>query len=97
MTDEATVKEHEENVAAAEKALAEAKAKAAFMEFPKYIEPHESHVVTQEAAHGDAPPHRSTPAFGGFHVDREGKVKVLVHNAEEEAKALAAAVAAEVE
>jgi hypothetical protein len=84
MTDEATVKEHEENVAAAKKALAEAKAKAAFMEFPKWVAVHESHIHKA----GD---HISVPLFPDHHVDREGKVTVLVHDLEHEAKALAAA------
>jgi hypothetical protein len=82
---EPTIKDHEENVAAAEKALAEAKAAAAFKEFPKFVAPHESHVVKTDD-------HVSVPMFSGHHVDREGLVTVLVHDAEEEAKALAAAL-----
>ncbi len=66
--------------------LAAAEAKASHQEFPKWVEPHASHVVTK----GD---HVSSPAFPDFHVSRDdGKFSVLVHSAEEEAKALAAAV-----
>lgn len=84
--------ELEAAVSEAEKNLAEARARAAHKEFPKFIEPHASHVVKREAPHGEAPPHVSVPAFTEHHVDREGKITVLVRDAEEEAKALAEAV-----
>ena len=66
--------------------LAAAKAKVAHQEFPKWIEPHASHVHT--AAGG----HVSVPLFPHHHVDREGKVTVFVDDADQEAKALAEAV-----
>ena len=88
---EMTVKDHEEAVAEAQKKLDAAKAAASHKEFPKFVEPHASHIVTQKPVHGDAPPHLSTPHFVEHHVDRFGKVSVLVHDAEEEAKALAEA------
>ncbi len=76
---EAAVKEAEFN-------LAEAKAKAAHKPYPQWVEPHTSHVKT--AAGG----HISVPGFDDHHVDRESRITVLVKDAEEEAKALAAAV-----
>lgn len=50
-------------------------------EFPKWVEPHASHVERQ----GD---HLSVAHFP-FHVDRKGVVSVLVADADEEKKALA--------
>lgn len=82
---EHTVEELKDNVAKATKALAEAEASAAFQEFPKHITPHGSHIVTTAGGH------MSAPHFKGLHVDREGVLTVLVHDAAEEAKALAAA------
>lgn len=81
-----TVDELQERVAAAEKTLADAKAAAAFKEFPKHVEPHASHI---HKAPGTG--HISTPGFSEHHVDRHDKLTVLVRDAEEEAKALAAA------
>lgn len=69
---EAAVKEAEKN-------LNEARAKAAFKPYPTWIVPHESHV---ENVNG----HISTPEFE-HHIDREGKVTVLVHDEEAEKKA----------
>lgn len=64
---------------------------AADAEWPKWIVPHASHVV--RTATGDAPDHVSTPAFPEFHVNRAtGEVTVLVHDAEDEARALATLV-----
>lgn len=88
MTDE--VKNYEQEVREAEERLAEAKRAAAHQEYPKYVEAHASHVVTT----GD---HVSTPHFLDFHVGRDGKVMVLVKDAEDEAKALAAKIEKEVE
>lgn len=51
-------------------------------EFPKFVVPHFGHVVRS----GDTV---STPAFPEFHVERSGLLKVLVKDAEEEARALA--------
>jgi hypothetical protein len=51
-------------------------------EWPKWVTPHPDHVVRQ----GD---HVSTPHFEHVHVGRhDGAVTVMVHNAEEEARAL---------
>ncbi len=83
----ATVKEHEAKVAEAEKALAEAKAAAAHEEFPKWIEPDPSHIHKS-----DQTGHVSVPLFPDHHIDHNGVVTVLVHDAEQEEKALAAAV-----
>ncbi len=70
--------------------LEAAKAKAAHQEYPKWVEPHASHVVT--AATG----HKSVPSFSDHHTDQNtGKLMALVHSAEEEAKALAEAVIGE--
>lgn len=51
-------------------------------EFPKWVVPHDSHVVRQ----GE---HLSTPHFPDVHVGRDSVVTVLVHDAEQEAFALA--------
>lgn len=85
MADEKTA-EHlaaEEVLKEAEAKLAELKRKAAHKEFPKFVEPHKSHIVM----HGD---HVSVPHFPEHHVDRDGKVTVRVDDEEHEAKALAA-------
>ena len=59
-------------------------------EFPKWVMPHASHVV-MHPIHG----HVTTPHFAEHHVDRQSKdVTVLVHDAEDEARALAPMVAA---
>jgi hypothetical protein len=76
-----------DEIEAAEKHLAEVKAKAAHKEYPKWIEPHPSHLDVA----GD---HKSVSQFPEHSVDRTGKVTVLVHDAAEEAKALAAKVVA---
>lgn len=56
-------------------------------EWPKWVVPHESHVVRQKR--GDVE-HISTPHFQHHHVNRaDGVVTVLAHDAEEEAKAMA--------
>ena len=90
---EKTVEQLKEDVDNAKAALAKAEAAAAFKEFPKHVEPHESHIVKQEVP--GLPPHVSVPMFGEHHVDREGRITVLVHSVEEEARALAAAVKGE--
>ena len=82
---EHTVEDHEKAVAEAQAKLDAAKAAAAYQEYPKFVEPHGSHVVKT----GD---HISVPHFSHHHVDRDGAVTVWVKDAEEEAKALAAAV-----
>jgi hypothetical protein len=96
-----SVKEHEEKVAEAENALAEAKAAAEHEEFPKWVVVHESHVVrsgvvvatdTEEEAKARAASYPvRVPMFAAHHVARDGTVTVLVHDADEEAKALGAA------
>lgn len=54
------------------------------VEFPKWIEPHPSHVVTD--AHGN----RIAQGFEQQHIDRvSDKLAVLVNDAKEEAAALA--------
>jgi len=68
--------------------LAEAKAKVAHEEYPKYIKPDASHI------HTDAGGHVSVPLFPDHHVDRDGVVTVLVRDADEEAKALSVKEAA---
>jgi hypothetical protein len=73
----------EHTVEELEAMLAAAKAKVSHEEFPKWVVPHESHVHQA----GD---HLSAPLFPDHHVDREGKLTVLVRDADEEAKALAA-------
>lgn len=57
-------------------------------EYPNWVVPHDSHVVRKVV--DGAPAHVSVPGFADFHVSREdGMVKVLVKDADEEAKALA--------
>ena len=90
---EKTIDELQADVEHAKSALARAEAAASFKEFPKHVEPHESHIVRQEVP--GLPPHVSVPMFGEHHVDREGRITVLVHSVEEEARALAAAVKGE--
>lgn len=51
-------------------------------EYPKWIEPHPSHIVHQ----GDS---ISTPAWPECHVTRDGKLSVLVADKDDEARALA--------
>lgn len=54
-------------------------------DYPKWVVPHPGH-VSFHALHG----HVSTPTFMQHHVNRiGGEVTVLVHDAEEEARALA--------
>lgn len=77
------VNEAEQAVTKAEAALAEAQAKAAFKDYPKYVSVDPSHIVR---ANG----HISVPAFPNFHIDRDGHVTVCVDNAEDEAKAVGA-------
>lgn len=82
MTEE--LKSAEDAVAIAEANLVEAKRKATHQEYPKWIEPHASHVV-------DTGGHLSVPLFPEFHVDRhDGKVTVKVMDEDHEAIALAA-------
>lgn len=50
-------------------------------EYPKWVVPHDSHVVR----HGD---HISTPHFADINVGRDSVVTVLVHDAEQEELAL---------
>ncbi len=53
-------------------------------EFPKWVLVHESHIVRR---HGSAPVVQS---FSNFHVNRvDNSVTVLVHDADEEQRALA--------
>jgi hypothetical protein len=74
-------------VAELEKMLAEAKAKEAHQEFPKFVKPHKSHVRVKKTE--GAPDHVSAPAFSEVHVDRvTNDVTVLVNDADEEKKAL---------
>lgn len=76
--------EAEEAVKKAQAALDAAKAKAAYQHYPRYVEPHLSHIVTIGGQ-------RSTPHFPEFHIDRATDVlSVLVNDAEHEAKAKAA-------
>lgn len=56
-------------------------------EWPRWVAPHESHVLRKTAE--GAPAHVSVPDWPEFHVDREGNVTVLVQNEDEEARALA--------
>lgn len=86
-----SVAELEAKVKEAEANLAEAKRAAAHQEFPKWIEPHASHVVDKPAV-GESPAHKSVPLFPLHHVDRDGRVTVCVDDADHEAKALAEAV-----
>lgn len=86
----------DQTIAELEKALAEAKAKASHQEYPKWVLVHLSHVHTKLG--GDGQEHFSVPAFPEFHVDRLTRlVSVLVHDAEDEAKALADPAAKPVE
>lgn len=56
--------------------------------FPKWVQPHESHIVRKEM--DGAPAHVSAPGFSEVHVNRiDGAVTVLVANEDEEARALA--------
>lgn len=58
-------------------------------DFPKWVIPDASHIVRKQV--DGAPDHVSTPGFAEFHINRlDGVVTVLVKDAEEEAKALAA-------
>jgi multidrug resistance efflux pump len=90
-----TVEELEADVKAAAAALAEAEAEAALAhkEFPKYVPVHESHVVRKQGI-GEIPEVVAVPAFPEHHVDRDGTVKVLVVDAEHEAKATSEATKA---
>lgn len=57
------------------------------MEFPKWIEPHASHISRQ----GNAPEHVSVIDFASYHVNRvDGSVTVMVMDADEQKRALAA-------
>lgn len=57
------------------------------MEFPKWIEPHASHISRQ----GSAPEHVSVIDFASYHVNRvDGSVTVMVMDADEQKRALAA-------
>jgi hypothetical protein len=59
------------------------------IEWPKWVKVHESHVLRKEVS--GAPPHVSVPLFPEFHVNREsGEVTVLVHDEDQEKKALEA-------
>jgi hypothetical protein len=56
-------------------------------DWPKWVTPHDSHIVKQAAGRG--PTHLSTPRFPNYHVNRaDGSVTVLVANEEEEKLAL---------
>lgn len=50
-------------------------------DFPQWVEPHPSHVKRDHAGRVVTPNHEQ------HHVDRSGKVTVLVHNADEAAEA----------
>lgn len=81
--------EHEKEVAELEKALAAARVKAAYVEYPKWVKVHESHI-----SHTDDPTvadHISVAAFPHHHVARGGVVTVLVMDDKEEAKAIGVA------
>ncbi len=55
-------------------------------EWPKWVVPHESHVVRKKA--DGAPDHVSVTDFEDFHVDRvTGEVTVLVKDEEDERRA----------
>lgn len=57
-------------------------------DFPAWVVPHESHVVRLKRDDGE---HITTPEWAEHFVNRvDGVVTVLVHNAGEEARALAA-------
>lgn len=53
-------------------------------EYPKWIEPHPGH-IKHHAIHG----YPTAPEWGEMHMGRDGVVKVVVSNADEEARALA--------
>jgi hypothetical protein len=56
------------------------------IEWPKWIVPHESHIVRREVE--GAPDHVSTPGYPDFHVNRaDGVVTVLVKDEEDEKRA----------
>ena len=58
-------------------------------EWPKWIVPHEAHIVRREVP--GSVPHISVPHFPDFHINRhDGSVMVQVKDAAEEEKALAA-------
>jgi hypothetical protein len=58
-------------------------------EWPKWVTPHPSHVVRKEVP--GAPDYLSVPAFPHFYVNRgDGEVTVLVHNEDEEKRAVEA-------
>lgn len=65
------------------KMLAEAEHKAVHQEFPKWVEVHADHI---DRTNG----HISVPAFPDYHIDRDDKVTVLVHNESEESVATSA-------
>lgn len=57
-------------------------------EWPKWVAPHESHVVRKKA--DGAPDHVSVTDFADFHVDRvTGEVTVMVKDEEDERRAAA--------
>jgi hypothetical protein len=64
-------------------------------DWPKWVEIHPSQIVRKES--GDAPASVSVAGFEHFFDRVTGAVKVLVHNAEDEARALAEKVEAKVE
>ena len=72
-----------------EKMMAEAKAKLAHQEYPKFVEVLESLVHRKPSVDG-TPEHVSVPEFPDFHVARDGKVTVMVHSADEEKHATGA-------
>jgi hypothetical protein len=74
-------------VAELEKMLAEAQAKEAHQEFPKYVKPHKSHVRVKKTE--GAQDHVSSPTFTDIHVDRvTNDVTVMVKDADEEKVAI---------
>lgn len=59
----------------------------AVSDFPKWVVANVDHIVMKQD--GDGPVHISTPGFPDFHVNRETKeVTVLVHDEDEEKKAI---------
>lgn len=63
-------------------------------EYPKWVEPHASHIVRKEMP--GAPDHVSVKRFADWHINREtGALTVLVKNDAEEKLALAEYVADE--
>lgn len=65
-------------------------------EWPRWVKPHDSHIVRQSVA--GAPDHVSTPHFPHVHVNRvDGTVTVLVENEDEEKRATEARVVEVVE